>query len=66
MATRVRLDRELVRRGLAPSREAATAAIRDGRVLVERMDGLAFFGTLACLDARSGRVLWQYRFSKDW
>ena len=34
MATRVRLDRELVRRGLAPSREAATAAIRDGRVLV--------------------------------
>ena len=34
MATRVRLDRELVRRGLAPSREAAGAAIRDGRVLV--------------------------------
>jgi 23S rRNA (cytidine1920-2'-O)/16S rRNA (cytidine1409-2'-O)-methyltransferase len=34
VATRVRLDRELVRRGLAPSREAATAAIRDGRVLV--------------------------------
>ncbi|HKP99201.1 MAG TPA: S4 domain-containing protein, partial [Actinomycetes bacterium] len=34
MATRVRLDRELVRRGLAPSREAASVAIRDGRVLV--------------------------------
>ena len=34
MATRVRLDRELVRRGLAPSREAAGAAIRAGRVLV--------------------------------
>jgi 23S rRNA (cytidine1920-2'-O)/16S rRNA (cytidine1409-2'-O)-methyltransferase len=34
VATRVRLDRELVRRGLAPSREAASAAIRDGRVLV--------------------------------
>jgi 23S rRNA (cytidine1920-2'-O)/16S rRNA (cytidine1409-2'-O)-methyltransferase len=34
VATRVRLDRELVRRGLAPSREAAGAAIRDGRVLV--------------------------------
>jgi 23S rRNA (cytidine1920-2'-O)/16S rRNA (cytidine1409-2'-O)-methyltransferase len=34
VATRVRLDRELVRRGLAPSREAATDAIRDGRVLV--------------------------------
>ena len=34
MATRVRLDRELVRRGLAPSREAATDAIRAGRVLV--------------------------------
>jgi len=30
----VRLDRELVRRGLAPSREAASAAIRAGRVLV--------------------------------
>jgi 23S rRNA (cytidine1920-2'-O)/16S rRNA (cytidine1409-2'-O)-methyltransferase len=30
----VRLDRELVRRGLAPSREAAGAAIRAGRVLV--------------------------------
>ena len=34
MATRVRLDRELVRRGLAPSREVAGAAIRAGRVLV--------------------------------
>ena len=34
MATRVRLDRELVRRGLAPSREAAGAAIRAGKVLV--------------------------------
>ena len=34
MSTRVRLDRELVRRGLAPSREAAGAAIRAGRVLV--------------------------------
>jgi 23S rRNA (cytidine1920-2'-O)/16S rRNA (cytidine1409-2'-O)-methyltransferase len=34
VTSRVRLDRELVRRGLAPSREAATAAIRDGRVLV--------------------------------
>ncbi len=34
MATRVRLDRELVRRGLAPSREAASDAIRAGRVLV--------------------------------
>ena len=34
MVTRVRLDRELVRRGLAPSREAASAAIRAGRVLV--------------------------------
>ena len=30
----MRLDRELVRRGLAPSREAAGAAIRAGRVLV--------------------------------
>jgi 23S rRNA (cytidine1920-2'-O)/16S rRNA (cytidine1409-2'-O)-methyltransferase len=34
MAARVRLDRELVRRGLAPSREAASAAVLDGRVLV--------------------------------
>jgi 23S rRNA (cytidine1920-2'-O)/16S rRNA (cytidine1409-2'-O)-methyltransferase len=34
VVTRVRLDRELVRRGLAPSREAAGAAIRAGRVLV--------------------------------
>jgi len=34
VATRVRLDRELVRRGLAPSREAAGAAIRAGKVLV--------------------------------
>jgi 23S rRNA (cytidine1920-2'-O)/16S rRNA (cytidine1409-2'-O)-methyltransferase len=34
VATRVRLDRELVRRGLAPSREAAGDAIREGRVLV--------------------------------
>jgi 23S rRNA (cytidine1920-2'-O)/16S rRNA (cytidine1409-2'-O)-methyltransferase len=34
VATRVRLDRELVRRGLAPSREAASAAIRAGQVLV--------------------------------
>jgi 23S rRNA (cytidine1920-2'-O)/16S rRNA (cytidine1409-2'-O)-methyltransferase len=34
VTTRVRLDRELVRRGLAPSREAAGAAIRAGRVLV--------------------------------
>jgi 23S rRNA (cytidine1920-2'-O)/16S rRNA (cytidine1409-2'-O)-methyltransferase len=31
---RVRLDRELVRRGLLPSREAATEAVADGRVLV--------------------------------
>jgi 23S rRNA (cytidine1920-2'-O)/16S rRNA (cytidine1409-2'-O)-methyltransferase len=30
----MRLDRELVRRGLAPSREAASAAIRAGQVLV--------------------------------
>ena len=30
----MRLDRELVRRGLAPSREAAGDAIREGRVLV--------------------------------
>src|SRR5215207_1081502 len=34
VTTRVRLDRELVRRGLAPSREAAGDAIRAGRVLV--------------------------------
>jgi 23S rRNA (cytidine1920-2'-O)/16S rRNA (cytidine1409-2'-O)-methyltransferase len=34
VVTRVRLDGELVRRGLAPSREAASAAIRDGRVRV--------------------------------
>jgi 23S rRNA (cytidine1920-2'-O)/16S rRNA (cytidine1409-2'-O)-methyltransferase len=34
MAARVRLDRELVRRGLAPSREAATQAVLAGRVLV--------------------------------
>jgi 23S rRNA (cytidine1920-2'-O)/16S rRNA (cytidine1409-2'-O)-methyltransferase len=34
VATRVRLDRELVRRGLAPSREAAGAAVRAGQVLV--------------------------------
>jgi 23S rRNA (cytidine1920-2'-O)/16S rRNA (cytidine1409-2'-O)-methyltransferase len=34
VATRVRLDRELVRRGLAPSREAAGDAVRAGRVLV--------------------------------
>jgi 23S rRNA (cytidine1920-2'-O)/16S rRNA (cytidine1409-2'-O)-methyltransferase len=34
VATRMRLDGELVRRGLAPSREAASAAIRAGRVLV--------------------------------
>jgi 23S rRNA (cytidine1920-2'-O)/16S rRNA (cytidine1409-2'-O)-methyltransferase len=34
VATRVRLDRELVRRGLAPSREAAAAAITAGQVLV--------------------------------
>jgi 23S rRNA (cytidine1920-2'-O)/16S rRNA (cytidine1409-2'-O)-methyltransferase len=34
VTTRVRLDRELVRRGLAPSREAAGAAVRAGRVLV--------------------------------
>jgi 23S rRNA (cytidine1920-2'-O)/16S rRNA (cytidine1409-2'-O)-methyltransferase len=34
VATRVRLDRELVRRGLAPSREVASAAIRAGQVLV--------------------------------
>ena len=34
MPTRVRLDRELVRRGLVPSREAATEAVADGRVLV--------------------------------
>jgi 23S rRNA (cytidine1920-2'-O)/16S rRNA (cytidine1409-2'-O)-methyltransferase len=34
MAARVRLDRELVRRGLAPSREAASAAVLGGRVLV--------------------------------
>jgi 23S rRNA (cytidine1920-2'-O)/16S rRNA (cytidine1409-2'-O)-methyltransferase len=32
--TRVRLDRELVRRGLSPSREAAAKAVRDGLVLV--------------------------------
>ena len=34
MPARVRLDRELVRRGLAPSREAAGEAVADGRVLV--------------------------------
>lgn len=34
MPARVRLDRELVRRGLAPSREAASEAVRAGRVLV--------------------------------
>jgi 23S rRNA (cytidine1920-2'-O)/16S rRNA (cytidine1409-2'-O)-methyltransferase len=34
VTTRLRLDRELVRRGLAPSREAAGDAIRAGRVLV--------------------------------
>jgi 23S rRNA (cytidine1920-2'-O)/16S rRNA (cytidine1409-2'-O)-methyltransferase len=34
VATRVRLDRELVRRGLAPSREVVSAAIRAGQVLV--------------------------------
>jgi 23S rRNA (cytidine1920-2'-O)/16S rRNA (cytidine1409-2'-O)-methyltransferase len=34
MAARVRLDRELVRRGLAPSREAAGEAVHAGRVLV--------------------------------
>ncbi len=34
MPTRVRLDRELVRRGLAPSRQAAGEAVRAGRVLV--------------------------------
>jgi 23S rRNA (cytidine1920-2'-O)/16S rRNA (cytidine1409-2'-O)-methyltransferase len=32
--SRVRLDRELVRRGLSPSREAAAEAVRDGLVLV--------------------------------
>jgi 23S rRNA (cytidine1920-2'-O)/16S rRNA (cytidine1409-2'-O)-methyltransferase len=32
--TRVRLDRELVRRGLSPSREAAAEAVHDGLVLV--------------------------------
>lgn len=34
MPTRVRLDRELVRRGLSPSREAAAEAVHDGLVLV--------------------------------
>ena len=34
MAPRRRLDAELVRRGLAPSRDAARAAVLDGRVLV--------------------------------
>ncbi|HEX9344084.1 MAG TPA: SAM-dependent methyltransferase, partial [Actinomycetota bacterium] len=34
MPARVRLDRELVRRGLAPSREAASQAVLDGKVLV--------------------------------
>jgi len=34
MAARLRLDSELVRRGLAPSREAAAAAVRAGSVLV--------------------------------
>jgi 23S rRNA (cytidine1920-2'-O)/16S rRNA (cytidine1409-2'-O)-methyltransferase len=34
LAGRVRLDRELVRRGLAPSREAAGDAVLAGRVLV--------------------------------
>jgi 23S rRNA (cytidine1920-2'-O)/16S rRNA (cytidine1409-2'-O)-methyltransferase len=34
MAARMRLDRELVRRGLAPSREAAGEAVHAGRVLV--------------------------------
>lgn len=34
VAARVRLDTELVRRGLAPSRDAAAEAVRAGRVLV--------------------------------
>ena len=34
MSARVRLDRELVRRGLLPSREQALAAIAAGRVRV--------------------------------
>lgn len=35
MAARARLDHELVRRGLAPSRTAAQALIEDGKVVVE-------------------------------
>ncbi|HZC99874.1 MAG TPA: TlyA family RNA methyltransferase [Actinomycetes bacterium] len=44
MPTRVRLDRELVRRGLSPSREAAAEAVQDGLVLVS--------GTLATKPSR--------------
>jgi len=38
-ANRARLDRELVRRGLAPSREAAQRAIAEGRVTVDGAPG---------------------------
>ncbi len=40
MPVRVRLDRELVRRGMLPSREQALAAIAAGRVRVSGQTAL--------------------------